>query len=220
MNKTFKLHSGERQVGTNLSSIRKDHLFRYTLVADFLLEHDVRVSSGLDIFCGNGYGTYLLSSALDCKVTGIDGSSEAIQQANQYFSTDNTTFITKLFPSIRQPLECYDFVVSLESIEHIDNGEFFANVLIDSLKPEGYLFISAPNEDSLSLKLNPNKFHFRHFTFDDMTNVFSELELIDFYGQDTYILTDGVVTGYLPQDEMTLVNKKLDGQFLYYIFKK
>ena len=122
--KDYSLYSGERQTGKKLSEIRADHIKRYELVKK-ALECKFKDESnifGLDCFCGVGYGSFLLSSHLsNVTVLGIDGSLEAVEFANKHYSNFRTFFSHKLYP-FYLPKDCFDFIVSFESIEHIENG--------------------------------------------------------------------------------------------------
>ena len=90
----FSLHSGERQTGTCLDAIRRDHRVRYDLAISWLRKRGGKVGElfGLDIFCGNGYGTYMLTQLMGCKVLAIDASAEAIVLANRWYGTAGSFF--------------------------------------------------------------------------------------------------------------------------------
>ena len=81
----FSLNSGERQVAQSLDGIRKDHLWRYELVADFLAKQFGAIrTNGADIFCGNGYGSHIVAKRLqNTQILAIDASKEAIDSANR-----------------------------------------------------------------------------------------------------------------------------------------
>lgn len=224
----YRLKSGERQVGTKMSDIRADHTARYAMVVDKVCEIHRSTAwigevYGLDAFCGNGYGTYMLASQANCVVHGIDASADAIQLANQHFATPGTLFSVKEFPCTL-PHQAYDFVVSMESVEHVENNFEFVSSLVRAVKPGGYLFLSTPNSDVLSLKLNPNKFHHRHFTYTELVEMVGEIrpdmELIEYFGQNCYVMKDGKVLGRAPDSEMGLRPQYMNGQFHCFIFRK
>ena len=105
MEHDLSLHSGERQVATTYEAIRTDHRLRYEW-ADARLE---KPGFGLDAFCGNGYGTWLLSKSR--VVIGIDGSAEAIRQAEQNYWTPRTHFSVNYYP-FELPSNSFDFLIS------------------------------------------------------------------------------------------------------------
>lgn len=222
----FHLHSGERQTGTRLKDIRTDHLVRYKFVSEFLTQNfgsSCRKLYGLDAFCGNGYGSYLLSDTLNCFIHGIDGSNEAITQAHHHYSTPKTFFSAKAFPFVL-PESYYDFAISFESIEHVDDYENLFSTVAGSVKPKGYVFISFPNRQSMSLDKNPNPFHYRHLILSEIETLSARiggLRLKRIYGQDVYILDENeVICGHLPVGNMGLRCGYDRGQFLILLFQK
>ena len=219
----FSLNSGERQTAKNLAGIRKDHLLRYELAANFLeKEFNENKTYGADIFCGNGYGSYLVASKLkNTKILSVDASKEAIELANNYYKIENRIkFINKFFP-FELEKDKYDYVISFESIEHIQDDIQFIETIISAIKNNGYWFLSTPNEEKMSLKKNNNKFHFRHYTNKMVNSIFKKynLKVIEQYGEDTYSINEnGLITGTLSEDKMKLI-KDYKGQFMVYILR-
>lgn len=219
----FSLNSGERQTAQTLAGIRKDHLLRYELAANFLEKRfNQNKTVGADIFCGNGYGSYLVASKLKMtQILSVDASKEAIELANNHYKIENRiNFINKFFP-FELEKDKYDYVISFESIEHIQNDIQFIETIISAIKNNGYWFLSTPNEEVMSLKKNNNKFHFRHYTNKEIGNIFKKynLEVIEQYGEDTYSIDkNGLVTGTLSEDKMKLI-KDYNGQFMVYILR-
>lgn len=222
-NKRFSFESGERQTGDSLGKIRADHLVRYELALNKIQSECNRtdILFGLDVFCGNGYGSYLLSDKSGCSMMGIDASSESIEFARKFYSTSNVFFSAKEFP-FSLPVGIADFVVCFESLEHVRDSKRLVNEIVRSLKPGAYVFISTPNEKIMSLRKNSNKFHFRHFGFDEVFNEFVEkrgLILREWYGQNVYSMNDvGCVTGLLPVEMMQLT-QNIQGQFNVFVFQ-
>ena len=221
----FLLHSGERQTGTTLHKIRKDHVERYTVAASDIFRifsGNSKNLKGLDCFCGNGYGSYILAKNLQCQIAGIDASESAINQANvHYFINGLTSYGAKKFPCAFPENE-YDFITSFESIEHVEDSIGLIEGLASALKVGGYLFASVPNSEILSLEKNPNKFHYRHFSYMEFLDIIKKngkLKLKTFYGQDTYTLSNGKISHILPENKMRL-RHNYRGQFLYFILQK
>ena len=219
----FSLNSGERQTAKNLAEIRKDHLFRYELASNFLeKQFNENKTYGADIFCGNGYGSYLVASKLkNTKILSVDASKEAIELANNYYKIENRIkFINKFFP-FELEKDKYDYVISFESIEHIQDDIQFIETIISAIKNNGYWFLSTPNEEKMSLKKNNNKFHFRHYTNKIVNDIFKKynLKVIEQYGEDTYSIDkNGLITGTLSENKMELI-KDYNGQFMVYILR-
>lgn len=213
----FRLNSGERQIATRYEDIRADHRFRYEWINARLPEGGV----GLDSFCGNGYGTWLLSQTR--QVWGIDGSAEAIKLAEQHYKTPNAVFSQAFYP-FELPKENYDFVVSLESIEHVEDGAGFFKCLVESLKPGGLLFFSTPCEEFLPHTQFSDSFHFhfKHYTYEETVKLALDhnLEIIEWASQNVYsLLPDGELSVLNDNDSMKLRDESI-GQFLIFCCRK
>jgi SAM-dependent methyltransferase len=209
MHHDLSLHSGERQVAARYDDIRADHRFRYEW-ADKKLPMN---GFGLDVFCGNGYGTWLLSR--NRVLLGIDGSSEAIRQAEQHYRRNSVFFSTAYYP-FDLPVKVFDFVVSLESIEHVENVSAFFSSLAKSLKPGGVFIFSTPCEDKLPHTATGNHFHYRHYSFEETMRLAQSngLALIDWAGQDCYAFDHNGMQGSLLTDEEMKLRETTIGQFL------
>lgn len=199
--------SGERQVAQSYKDIRADHRFRYEW-ADAIIPAR---GHGLDAFCGNGYGAELLSRTRS--VLGLDGSKEAITFANEHFKTPRTLYAHAYWP-FELPHEAYDFVVSLESVEHVADGVAFFDALVKSIKPGGYLIFSTPNEDLLPHVSTGNHFHFRHYTLAETLQLArnAKLEVIAWAGQDCYQI-DNDRQGPLLAESQFELKLEIPGQF-------
>lgn len=209
MTHDLRLHSGERQTATEYGQIRADHRFRYEWAAARIPQG----TFGLDVFCGNGYGTWFLSESRF--VLGIDGSSEAIASADQSFRRPTNLFSAAYYP-FELPAAAFDFVVALESIEHIRDGEKFFAALCNSLKPSGTLIFSTPCEDHLPHSATGNHFHYKHYTLAETLEIAQTngMKLVSYSGQDTYQITpEGRQGALLAEDEMQL-KAGAPGQFL------
>lgn len=221
--KDFSLNSGERQIGRTVLDIRRDHIVRYELAEELVLKHiHDKQYNCLDVFCGNGYGTYMLSHLFpSAYVVGLDGCKEAIDMANEYYSLPNNIFSWKLFPFI-VPNESYDFVVCFESLEHVQDDRLMLDLILGSLKKDGIAVISVPNQNEHPLEKNPHQFHFRHYSHSDFVNMIPNKFIIEtWYGQNVYGFTpDGVNTfQLLPEPEMCL-RKNVSGQVNVYVIRR
>lgn len=219
----FRLESGERQVGKKLDDIRVDHVNRYQCVIEHLKKQfpDKQKMEGLDIFSATGYGSFLIASNLSCHIDAVDGSDEAIEFAKKYFFHKEISYSVQLYPFII-PENKYDFIVCIESLEHVKQYEDMILEMHKALKVGGLMFLSVPNEDVLSLKKSKNKFHVKHFTRSElMTRYCKKLRynLHAYYGQDAYVLNDGYISGYLDNNDMNLV-KNYSGQWLMMVMQK
>ena len=150
---------------------RRLHFERY----EFAAQH-VGAGRLLDIACGVGYGTKLLVTRARYPVTaiGVDISPEAIEYARSRYAGENIQYRVgdALTFSDR---EGFDTIVSLETIEHVDDHRGFVTKLIALLRPGGVLIASVPTTPSVDA--NP---HHRHdFTERSFRRLFEKAGLIE-----------------------------------------
>lgn len=219
----FNLNSGERQVATQLDEIRNDHFVRYKMVADFLGKLGSRSGEflGADVFCGNGYGSFLIATETNAQIIGIDASKDAIALANESYSTNKSFFSVKRFP-FELPVNVFDFVVSFETIEHVKEDKELIYQLDRSLKNGGYLFVSVPNEEICSYEKNNYEFHIKHYFFDEIINMLdsiSQYELITWYGNGAYDFAEGVYQKHRDPSQMLMKEKEADSHIIYVLQK-
>ncbi len=203
----FSLNSGERQTATRFEEIRADHRYRYEW-ADRILP---AMTGGLDMFCGIGYGTWLLSHKRWC--WGIDGSAEAIAAARRCYARPSAQFAVLRWP-FRLPAALFDFIVSLESVEHVSDGPAMFAAMAQALRPGGWLIYSAPNEDLLPHAGMGNHFHFRHYTLGETLALATTngLTVEGWAGQDAFVMQGGRPVAHLPGDDQRLETER-PGQF-------
>jgi 2-polyprenyl-3-methyl-5-hydroxy-6-metoxy-1,4-benzoquinol methylase len=222
--KDYSLHSGERQTATLLDGIRRDHVWRYQVTIDILKAYygGNKPIKGYDVFCGIGYGAYMLSSDMpNVSIEAVDGSEDAIKLAQEYYQTGKITFSQKFFPFTPPPASA-DFFVSLESLEHIENDDLFINVVKQTLLEKGIFIVSTPNVEKWQLETNANHFHYKHYKPAELIDKMNEFgfKFIRLYGQDIYKMdAAGKIAGLLNDSDMEL-KPDYQGQCCVYIFKK
>lgn len=220
----FDLYSGERQTGKDIKEIRADHLNRYELVIKRASCFFTAPSNllGLDIFSGVGYGTFLLNQKLGCAMIGIEGSGGAVNFAKRYYHSPSILYVQKQFP-FHLSKETFDFITSVESIEHVEGHEFLFKNIASALKENGYLFLSAPNENIIPLRIYKDDFnyHYKHFTGEEIKRYsgINGLMFVSLFGQNLYKLGNGKILQILPAQDMELEEGK-EGQINMYILKK
>ena len=219
----YSLLSGERQTGSILENIRKDHLIRYEMAAGLIgLDVGGKTCNCLDLFCGNGYGTFLLAKSLLClRVVGIDGSQEAVDQACECYSLPNNIFAYKRYP-FNLPADAFDYVTCFESLEHIEDDRAMLCEVFSSLRLNGLLMISIPNQDCHPLELNRHDFHFRHYRHEEFLSLIPPNFILEgWYGQNVYEFTQERRNTFnlLSTEEMCL-QKEVPGQVCIYIFRR
>lgn len=99
----------------------------------------------LDLGCGYGRDARCLACNIDCRILGIDNSSEAIEMARKSLAADLKSRVTFQCGDFRQMPEGKFDVVFTSSVYHLlkmeDRGTF-KNIIKKSLKHGGMLFLS------------------------------------------------------------------------------
>jgi len=131
------------------SWVMRDHLARYLWAMNWVAGKDV-----VDLGCGTGYGTFMLSW-LARQVTGIDVDQETIDFATNHFPAPNLTFCvgdlndTEGDMAFRIPAA--QVYVAFEILEHLPCPEM---TIIDKVLLKGTFLWSVPIND-------PGRFHKR-----------------------------------------------------------
>ncbi|QQV74940.1 Ubiquinone biosynthesis O-methyltransferase [Rickettsia tillamookensis] len=94
----------------------------------------------LDIGCGTGHGTFMLSDILGVEITAIDLSKESIIYAEQNYEASNIKYIESDLVSFIKKAEEYDYIVSRHALEHIEDG---LNLVLN-LKYKKRLIVNVP----------------------------------------------------------------------------
>jgi 2-polyprenyl-3-methyl-5-hydroxy-6-metoxy-1,4-benzoquinol methylase len=99
----------------------------------------------LDMACGEGYGSEVLSRSA-ASVVGVDANPEAYEHARLRYRRQNLRFERGVVETFGEP-ETFDAVVFLQTIEHVQNPdevlERFKALVADSGAPAVY--VSTPN---------------------------------------------------------------------------
>ena len=148
--------TGERYLPDVHGSIELEHLHRYLLASRLSLGKRV-----LDIACGEGYGSSLMSqSALS--VIGVDIAADAVAHAKAKYQASNLEFRIGSCAAIPLPDHSVDVVVSFETIEHHHEHDAMMREIKRVLVPGGVLMISSPDKLEYSDIPNySNEYHVR-----------------------------------------------------------
>ena len=140
-------HKGRNIYGT--------HLGRYMAGCDLVKNKVI-----LDIACGSGYGSKLMSATAK-KVYAVDVDKDTIRYAKDNYAAKNIEYIVGDGAKIPLDDNSVDLVVSYETIEHIEAYKEFLREVKRVLKPKGLLMLSTPNDKEYS---KGNHFHYFEFT--------------------------------------------------------
>jgi len=122
-----------------------NHIVRYKFVND-LIKNDKKNLEVLDIACGVGYGSRLLSENKNCNITGVDISQKAIEIAQKEFANQNINFLIDDCNDLKNfDNKSFDFIVSFETLEHLKSYDNFIVKMYNLLKEKGTIIISTPN---------------------------------------------------------------------------
>ena len=135
----------------------------------------------LEVGCGEGYGMELLAPKADKYM--------AIDKYNTPINPDLPDFNKISFQQMNVPPfigiedNTFDFIVSFQVIEHIEDDEFFSRELYRVLKPGGKLILTTPN---IKMSLTRNPWHIREYTpkqlHDLLNSIFPEVEMKGVFG--------------------------------------
>jgi SAM-dependent methyltransferase len=141
-----------------------EHMYRYKFALNYV--RNLRV---LDIASGEGYGLAALSEAGPQKVIGIDVSEAACRHAKLKYGLD-----FRVGDAQKIPLESgsIDFIISFETIEHIENPDLFLSECVRILAKNGKMIFSTPNKNAEKVKKD-NEFHVRLYDLEEMVSKLS-----------------------------------------------
>jgi SAM-dependent methyltransferase len=169
------LRAQERIFAKTFDEVRADHRHRYEWAGKRLSGKLV-----LDAACGCGYGSAILAR-YGCRVIGIDNSETAITFAEKAWNRPKVHFRHGDLQYLELPR--VDAAVSFETIEHLENPKLFLREL--TLCGVRRLIVSVPNEDEFPHAKSGNRFHFRHYTAGDLSELLVSCGwgVVAWYGQ-------------------------------------
>lgn len=119
---------------------------RYNVARDWLREHfQGRKARVIDIACGSGYGTEILSELGN--VVGVDLDSEAVNYARKNYKNERTSFMLGNADDagFLKSLGKFDAVVSLATVEHVADAYRFMRWINRALLPGGAGVVCFPS---------------------------------------------------------------------------
>lgn len=175
------IFTGERFIPDLQGEIRLEHFHRYALASEL-----IRGKSVLDLACGEGYGSFMLSEFAK-SVLGVDISSDAISHAQKKYGSKSSNLVFKVGSASSLPLgdKEFDVVISFETIEHLHEQGAMLSEIRRVLKPNGILLISSPNKPIYSKNGNyHNHFHVNELDFTEFDNLLKkQFKAVEYFGQ-------------------------------------
>ncbi len=140
----------------------------------------------LDMACGEGYGSEVLSRSA-AHVVGVDANPEAYEHARLRYQRQNLRFERGMVENHGEP-GAYDAVVFLQTIEHVQDPAPVLEHFRRLLAPDGVAYVSTPNVLTLAPageSRSGNPWHIREYRageFDALCrSVFEGVELLGLF---------------------------------------
>jgi len=165
---------GERIIPEEFKVARQQYLLylRHVFAYDFAIKMIPRESTVLEVGCGGGYGTYLLSQKVG-KVIGLDIDKSAIAYVTEKYGSENCVFSTYDGTKIPYAEETFNAVLSFQVIEHVEDDLNYVARIFSVLKPGGIFLLTTPNK---TYRLKPgqkpwNRYHKREYYPDELAEL-------------------------------------------------
>lgn len=148
--------TGERFVPEVEGDIKLEHVHRYLAVREM-----ARGKRVLDIACGEGYGSKILSAEA-ISVVGVDVDDSAVRHAAATYTDAKIRFLRGDIVAIPLDDASVDLVVSFETLEHLTDHRTMMLEIKRVLAPGGVLVVSSPDKREYSdLPNYRNPYHLR-----------------------------------------------------------
>ena len=155
------------------------HLAVYEWIAERCRGLDV-----VDMACGEGYGSELLSRRAR-RVTGVDANPEAHEHARLKYERPGVRFAREL---VERYAESCDALVFLQTIEHIQDPRALLDHFRSLLRPGGTAYVSTPNVLTLAppgARKSDNPWHLREYRAEEFRALcegsFERVELLGLF---------------------------------------
>jgi len=182
--------TGERIIPEDIESrveylLYLRHLYAYEFARNMMAKN----SLVLEVGCGEGYGSHLLSRHVK-KVVGLDINAKTINHASNKYCSQNCIFKTYDGVNIPYKNNIFDAVISFQVIEHIQDDTNYVSEIHRVLKQKSIFILTTPNR---TYRLNPgqrpwNRFHVREYSANSLKdllgNMFSDVKIWGICGND------------------------------------
>ncbi len=152
-----------------------EHVARYAFACKA-----VGRSSVLDLACGDGYGTLALSKSA-ASVIGVDADELTVELAISKYGLDYRVGNAEKIPV---PNASVDYVVSFETVEHLEDAPAFMLEAFRVLKNGGKFILSTPNKNVYHAGETANQFHTKEYNLDEVFGLLRpRFNIFGIYGQ-------------------------------------
>lgn len=155
------------------------HLDRYRFASQFVKNKII-----LDAACGTGYGSRILKDEGEAKIViGLDKDFHTVKYAASKYSSEDIIFVNADIAQLPFKDECFQAVVSFETIEHTTYENNMLKEIKRILTNQGQFILSTPNDWGLG-ELAP--FHVRTYTLEKLKDTISRyFRIIDIFNQNS-----------------------------------
>jgi SAM-dependent methyltransferase len=161
----------------------ENYWFRRHLAVYEFIGARVAGSRVIDMACGEGYGSEVLSRSA-ASVLGVDANPETYEHARLRYRRQNLRFERGLVDCHGEPAG-YDVVAFLQTIEHVHDPVAVLKHLRSILAPGGTAYISSPNLLTLAApgaQKSANPWHLKEYRADEFqalcSGVFGHVEML------------------------------------------
>ncbi len=195
------------------AQIHYEHIHRYAFASQF-----VKGKKVLDLACGEGYGSQMLSKEAE-HVVGIDLVENTVKHARNKYIAQNLEFIQGSILEIPiQGKEEFDIIVCFEGIEHVEEHEHLLSEVKRLLKKDGLFIVSSPNKKTYSDETCfNNPFHKKELYFSDFKDILNKYFInYIFFGQKVYDTSNiWLLPPFLYSNYKEFVIEKHDKEFYF-----
>lgn len=160
------LNTGERTIPEKWKETKEGYLLllRLQFAYEYALEKIPENSHVLEVGCGDGYGTSILSKKAK-KIIGLDVDRKTTEDADKKYGTDKCVFQAYDGKKLPYNNNTFDAVVSFQVIEHVNDDKGFVSEISRILKKDGIFLVTTPNKTyRLRKGQKPfNPFHVREY---------------------------------------------------------
>jgi len=160
--------------------VEAEHISRYLFASRFI------TGNTLDLGCGSGYGTNLLSKSKADLLIGLDINHDGILHGAKFYRNDKTDFIQAEASMLPFRDETFDNIVGFEVIEHVSNSSRMLSEMKRVMKYSGRVLLSSPNKliSSPISKRSFNPYHKTEWYISDFIElVQSDFQIDGIYAQ-------------------------------------